>query len=329
MTIVGFRPVGLRAAAAAACGLVLALAALTGGVRAQEKTEGVQWSSLSFEDALAQAKETDQMLLVDVWSSHCGQCEEMITDVWNTPEGAKLVQGLIPLHLESGKPEARTFLSRYPVTGLPSIILLNSDGQEIDRIVGYSDKDSFLMDASTLLTGVDPLPAMEAALVKKPNSFALLLPVLEKYTYRARDADAELLLKRILDLDPENKAGQAERALGTMARYYEYFRNDELKSQAAWRTMIERFPDCSSVGAAVRATFEHARIAGQLPQWVEWICGLTGAHPKSGRLNYAAAKWANRGGLHGACLAQAARNAIAANTAPANMDSIATILEGK
>ncbi|MCK4303844.1 MAG: hypothetical protein KAY24_06370, partial [Candidatus Eisenbacteria sp.] len=57
-------------------------------------------------------------------------------------------------------------------------------------------------------------------------------------------------------------------------------------------------------------------------------CGITEKNPQAGRLNYYVAKFALKSGLTHPCLAKAARTAHALGVGPANLDSIAVILEG-
>src|SRR5690606_32061188 len=92
-----------------------------------QSTAGVQWTTLTFEEALQAAAKDNKMLLVDVWSGSCHQCGVMDEEVWNTPDGARLVGDAIPIKIPSDAPESYSFRHRYPITGLPAVLLLDSD----------------------------------------------------------------------------------------------------------------------------------------------------------------------------------------------------------
>lgn len=295
-----------------------------GNARAQ-----VAWKEVSFEQALQQSKKTGQLILVDVWASHCGQCGLMDQEIWNTIDGALVAQDMIPLKIDSTGSAGIAFKREYPVTGLPAVILIDGEGNEIDRITGYTDKTEFLNDAAILRSGVDPIPEMEANLAKSPANAGLMVDLLTKYLNRKREQDADALLKRVLAADPKNTSGQSEKAIGEIARYYGSFRQDAAKADAYWRQLVETFPGASSIGAGIKATYENAQATGKIPAWTEWVCGVTKANPEAGRLHYSVASWANRGALRGKCFADAARTSFRLKVGPAYMDSLANVLEGK
>jgi len=308
--------------------LLSLLSSIVGVGVTQAQDSGVVWSDLSFEEAVAKASETSGLVFVDVWASHCGSCGQMDEGFFNTSEGAALVEGLVPIKIESNGPGNEGFKANFPITGLPAIILVGPDGKEIDRIVGYQSKSSFLDEAEMMVAGIDPLPEMEARFSADPQSPQLALELLETYLYRTRDAEAEKMLETVLVLDPDAKRRVADKALGAIAKYFDYFRGDIEKSQGYWRKMVETYPGSSYVTAGIKATFEHASRNRKSAEWVEWICGITQANPEAGRLSYSVANWANRARLRGECLAEAARNAHRLGVGPAWMDSIATVLAG-
>ncbi|MCA9727681.1 MAG: thioredoxin family protein [Candidatus Eisenbacteria bacterium] len=310
--------------------LFLGLLMLVGvALRAGPAAAQVAWSALSLDEALAEAQETGQLVLVDVFSDHCGGCGEQEAQVWSTMDGAVAVQGLIPLKLDSGSAAGQALARRYPVTGLPTVMALDPDGAEIDRIVGYTRKSEFLDQMALLRSGVDPVPELEEQLAANPGDGELTLRVLQKYLDRQRLPEAQVLIERAVVLDPDGKAMLAERALSALARYQDYFLLDPAAADATWRRLAEGYPESSSVGAAIKETFDYAKSNGQLEAWVTWACGLTAKHPEAGRLSYNVAIFASRSQLRGACLAEAARNAKRLGVGPAWMDSIAVVLESK
>lgn len=287
----------------------------------------VSWSSLSFDEALAQATRESRLVVVDVYSDHCGQCGQLETEIWSGEDGPAVVEGLIPLKIEATTAEGQAFTRRYPILGVPAVILFEADGSEVDRVVGYFARNQFLDAMAMLRSGVDPVPELEAAVETDPNP-AIMLELLEKYLHRKRERDAVLLLERILQADPDNSAQQSEKAIGSMAKYASNFLLDPAKSDSYWRRLATLFPDASSIGAATKETFDYAQSRGELNAWVAWACEINSAHPEAGKFAYNVATFANRNQLRGSCLADAARTAKRLGIGPAWMDSIATVLEG-
>jgi len=304
--------------------LLLALSALTMTAGAQ----GVQWRDITIAQALAEAAQTNKMILISAHSVHCGQCSEMEADLWNTPQGAHLADGMIPISIDTMGPQGAALQSRYPVTGLPCTIFITPDGKEVDRVVGYPSQAEFLQDAMPLKEGYDPLPGMEETLQAHPDSLPLMNPILERYLNRQRESDAKALLPRVLQLDPENRAGQSERALMLLARYAMFVSSDMQQTMDYWKTLLDRFPISSMAGAAIDGSMKAATALGQMRPWTDWLIGILEKQPQNGRLQYAAAMTAHKAGLHDPRFAKAARTARSLGVGGAFLDSIAVQLEG-
>jgi hypothetical protein len=289
----------------------------------------VAWQSITLDEAIARAAEEKTMVLVDVWAAHCHSCGDMDEQIWRTPEGLALAEGMIPIKIDTQTPAGREFMKRYPVTGLPAIIYLKGDGSELDRVEGYTDRNVFLNSARPIHDGNDPLLAIEATLQKTPNSAPLLLQALEKYLFRKRGTDADSTYQRILRLDPANSMTAAEQAMRKMARFEENYTLDYAKAAEYSKQMAERFPNSPSVGGAVDGVFKALLRAGRSREWADWICPLLEKHPQAGTMQRAAAMTALHNGFRSPCFAQAARSAARLNVGkPAFMDSIAVVLEG-
>ncbi|MEZ4650246.1 MAG: thioredoxin family protein [Candidatus Eisenbacteria bacterium] len=315
---------GLRDSAWSLLSLVALLAFSPSATRA----EGVTWRDLTFEEAMAESKTTGLPVFVDVWAEHCGQCGTMEEEFWPTEDAARLTDGTIPIQIRSDDPKESLFRQRYPILGLPAIILIDPDGTEIDRVSGYYNASRFVAEASSLFDQMDPLPELEASFSASPDDLPTAYRLLETYANRARTADAERMLVRVLELDPENEHKYAEKAFLAVAKYHDYFTRETDRSQELWRQFVEELPDASSVAQGLKATFEYAKAAGTLEEWKTWVCGVLAEHPDSGRFAYSVAIWGNRGQLRGQCLADAARTAHRLEIGPAWMDSLADVFEG-
>lgn len=289
--------------------------------------QGVPWTTLPFEEALQKAAAENAQVLVDVWSASCAQCGVMDEEVWNTAEGVRLVGNAIPIKVPSDAPESYPFRHRYPITGLPAVLLLDSNGDEINRVVGYVNKTEFLTEAHTMMTGIDPIPDLEKEVAAHPENLALQTQLMEKYLDRTREAEARALMDRILEKDPDSAAGEAEKAVRYMARYYAFFRMDAAGSAEYYRTYLDRFPGASGVGGALKATLDQAKASGSVDDWIQWICKVAEKHDDHGRFNSSVAMFAHRNHLKGRCLADAARRALRLGGGAAGLDTVAVALE--
>jgi hypothetical protein len=291
---------------------------------------GVQWRDLTIDQAIAEAREKDTMVMVDVWDSHCGACLDLDSEVFQTADGAAVAEGLIPIKVQTTLDVGKAFMKLYPVTGLPSIMFIKPDGTELDRVEGYSRGRVFFLDAvRPLRNGLDPLPTMEKKLQASPDSLPLLLNVLEKYLFRKREAEAMSIYQRIQKLDPKNAKGTAERSMQVMARFEENWKVDYIKSYGYYTQMVERFPESPSAGGNANSAFIALYRIGRGAEWKDWICPVLEKYPTIGNLQRSAATTALVWYQRGECFGKAARRAAKLNVGkPAYFDSIAVILEG-
>jgi len=303
----------------------LALALLPAGVRAA----GIKWDAYTVDQALARAKEKNRILMIDMYSTHCGQCMDMEEGLWNTKDGADLGDGLIAIKIASDQPEGIPVHRRYPILGLPAVLFIGPDGREIGRVLGYRDRADFIVEANALKAGIDPLPDMEKKLAAAPNDLAQINAVLEQYLFRKREADAQKLLDRIMELDKAHQSLEGVRALSTMAKYKENYLNDQAAALPLWKSIVELYPTNPGVASGVSGSLKTAVAWGQTQTWIDWICAIGEKYPNEGRLQYNIAIVAYHQGITAPCLGKAARRAIAQKIGPTNMPAIADTLEGK
>jgi len=290
---------------------------------------GVEWEKMTLDQALLKAKDKNRIVMIDVFSDHCMQCKDMDEQFWSTAEGARLADDLIPLQIMSDGPEGAQLGRRFPILGLPAVLFIGPDGKEIGRVVGFRGVQSFLDEALGLKSGIDPLPAVEADLAAQPGSFALMANAVEEYLFRKREDQARELLDKMVAADKQRTSIEVTRAMSSMGKYYEYFKQDGEAALTMWKSIVELYPTSAGVASGINGSCKIAVSWGKTADWIDWICGIGAKYPDDGRLHYNIAMIAYRQGLKHACLAASARKAIEKKVGPPNMGEIAAALEGK
>lgn len=82
------------------------------------------------------------------------------------------------------KGEGVDLKERYSVPGYPTMIFVDTQGREIDRLIGYRPPDAFLAKADSVSRNLGTVPFLEQAVAQDPNDGALWKRLAAKYEER-------------------------------------------------------------------------------------------------------------------------------------------------
>lgn len=92
--------------------------------------------------------------------------------------------------INSKSDEGKVLSKKYSLIGVPTIILVSADGKEIDRIIGYDEKDDFLSTLSGYFFNVGTLDNLIEKSSKTPSA-DIFYKIAQKY-YERGDVDNSL-----------------------------------------------------------------------------------------------------------------------------------------
>jgi tetratricopeptide (TPR) repeat protein len=145
--------------------------------------------------------------------------------------------------------------AHYRALVYPTVMILDQDGEEIERVVGYARAPEFITQIEEYRAGRNTLASLEAEAVAKGNDPEFVARLADRYYYHGLVDKAREQYHRVVDLDPKNVTGQADDALYTLARM-----SRKLKDYASDRRyaqqIIDRYPESDAYRPA------HLEIAG-------------------------------------------------------------------
>ena len=110
-------------------------------------TDELKWEH-TLSSALEIAKKEKKHVLVDFYGPKWGACQRMETGTFLQEKVIQYVgQNFIPLKYESGR-DAEQFM-RFNVRGTPTFLVLDADGNETRRLLGYYSPDEFIEQLET------------------------------------------------------------------------------------------------------------------------------------------------------------------------------------
>ncbi|BDU78182.1 protein-disulfide reductase DsbD family protein [Mesoterricola sediminis] len=107
-----------------------------GGAAQAGKAEASAWGT-DFEKALAEAKASRKVVLLDTWAVWCAQCRELDEKTWPDPEVTAWIKAnAVAVKVDADK--VRPDLAKtYAIRSFPTVILMDAEGREIRRSLGF------------------------------------------------------------------------------------------------------------------------------------------------------------------------------------------------
>ena len=115
-----------------------------GGHPALAGTEPAAWMEQDLEGALLKAKVEQKLVLVDIYADWCAQCKELDEKTWPDPSvKAWITQNAVAVRIDTDA-KRKDLASRLQVRSYPSVILLDGEGRELRRLLGFHKPEGML-----------------------------------------------------------------------------------------------------------------------------------------------------------------------------------------
>ena len=240
-----------------------------------EHDAGVKFVYGSFSEAQQMATAEEKMIIMDVYADWCVPCKKLDKAVFKDAAVGDFVNArFVGLKIDGEKGEGPDIMKKYGIPGYPTVILMDTEGNEIDRIVGFGEKEAYVETLKDYVSGKGTLADYLARLAEKPDDWELHLALAEKYDDRQDLLTAAKHYQAVLDnapaeeqevresssfqlaicdlarenpqplttfLETSDNQGFIKRGAGSLARYY-LKRDKPGEAFQAYETVLKRVP---------------------------------------------------------------------------------------
>jgi len=115
----------------------------------------------------------------------------------------RLSQTAVLIHLNTDKPETKPISKQFHLGGIPTVVVLDPKGQEVDRIIGYEgDRSEWLKTLLASLYGIDTIDDLQNQFAAKPES-KIARDLAQKYLDRGDGTNALTWVDKTRSLKPD------------------------------------------------------------------------------------------------------------------------------
>jgi thioredoxin-like negative regulator of GroEL len=239
--------------------------------------------AVDYQTAMSQAQQKNQKVIIDFYTDWCTWCKRLDTVTFIDSAVIAMSQNIVFAKINA---EVDTATARkYSVQGFPTVILLNADGTEIDRIGGYLPPEEFTATIDNYLKGIQTLDYF----LKLADSAAgneVNMRIGEKYADRGMPEKAEGYFSKVIQGDPDNKEGFTIDAIMSIADIKRRAKNYD-DAVGEFKKIMEKFPGTEqSVDAELWMAIVHRQkgdTTAAIKAFEEWVKN----HPDSPDTSYA------------------------------------------
>ena len=136
--------------------LIMAYGCTKKEAQQQEAAQEIHWIE-NIDQGLALGKEQDKPLLIDFTATWCPPCKKMEDSTFSNPGVIKKTDSFVTVRIDVDKQAeiANNYKSnagKYGGIGIPNILFLNKEGNELKHPIGYLGPEKFIAIMDSVLS---------------------------------------------------------------------------------------------------------------------------------------------------------------------------------
>ena len=106
----------------------------------QIEEQGIEFVSLSWEEALQKAQAENKLIFVDFYAEWCGRCKRLKENTFPDPEVGRLFNEMfINLAFDIEKADGKALAEQYNVRRHPTLLFVNGQGEVVEQATGFQN----------------------------------------------------------------------------------------------------------------------------------------------------------------------------------------------
>jgi len=148
-----------------------------------------------------------EYVLVDFETDWCKWCKVLDEKTYPDPQVIKFARKhLVGFKIDAEKGAGIALAQKYNIEGFPTLVIMDNNGLEVDRIIGYYPPPQFLEELKRITNGIETIKAYELEAENSPGQELPLSNLAEKYETAGYSEKAVKLWQEVRDLDQELKS---------------------------------------------------------------------------------------------------------------------------
>lgn len=181
--------------------------------------------------ALTEAQRKKQLLLIDFTASWCPPCIRLTHETFNTSKFKKFSSQITLVKIDVDQEENQSLLEKYSIHAFPSLVIINNQGIEMDRILDFIPVDPLVQKLSSLIHSKSPsIQELNQKALHGDKSAALKM---------AKNAFLSLQMKECIEWYQRAEQKPIEYYMCLIAQAEEASAEDQI---ATYKKSIEAFP---------------------------------------------------------------------------------------
>jgi len=168
----------------------------------QTSPQEFQWVEESFNDVLNRAN--NKLVLVEFYTDWCTWCKKLEAETFPEKSVIDIAHKYyISTKIDAEKDEGPELKEKYSVSGYPTTVIVDNNGNEVDRIVGYLPADQYVAELDRIRQGIETIPALQSRVAVEPEDIDAWKMLATKYEDNGSTKLAEEAWFQLATLDEE------------------------------------------------------------------------------------------------------------------------------